>query len=87
MRGEEEGGVLDHRWYRLNRIHHSPPFHRHQVVAQGHAATNDYVIVSAPGRNGEQGSVHIYTYSDSDEEWTSLQTVSGELWSVGKSKR
>lgn len=54
-----------------------------QVVAQGRAVTNDYAIVSAPGRNGEQGSVHIYTYSDNEEQWSALQTVTSELWSVG----
>lgn len=55
-----------------------------QVIAQGHAVTNDYVIVSAPGHNGEKGSVHVYTYSNTDEQWSLLQTVTSELWSLGK---
>lgn len=55
-----------------------------QVVAQGRAVTNDYVIVSAPGRSEEKGSVHVYTYSDTDERWSLLQTVTSELWSLGK---
>lgn len=58
-----------------------------QVIAQGHAVTNDYVIVSAPGRDGEKGSVHVYAYSSTDEQWSLLQTVTSELWSLGKRQK
>ena len=48
---------------------------------------NDYAIVSAPGRFGERGSVHVYTYSDSEAEWSTLQTLTSELWSLGESSQ
>ena len=57
---------------------------RSQVIAQGRAVTNDYVIVSAPGRLGGRGSVHVYTYSDDDGQWRLLQTVTSDLWSLGE---
>ncbi|CAM9924718.1 unnamed protein product, partial [Discosporangium mesarthrocarpum] len=53
-----------------------------QVVVQGHSVTNDYAIVSAPGRTGERGSVHVYTYDDTMEQWRSLQILNSELWST-----
>ncbi|CAM9763265.1 unnamed protein product [Pylaiella littoralis] len=55
-----------------------------QVIARGHEVTNDNVIVSAPGRNGERGSVHVYTYVEGAAAWSLTQTVTGELWSVGQ---
>ena len=48
--------------------------------------TNDNVVVSAPGRNGERGSVHVYTYTDTEARWSLLQTVTSELWSRGEKK-
>ncbi|CAN0221418.1 unnamed protein product, partial [Ectocarpus sp. 12 AP-2014] len=41
-----------------------------QVMALGDDVTNDIVVVSAPGRNGEQGSVYVYTYTESEERWS-----------------
>ncbi|CAM9102436.1 unnamed protein product [Scytosiphon promiscuus] len=57
-----------------------------QVVAQGNDVINDYVIVSAPGRDGEKGSVHVYTYSETESRWSLLQTITSELWSLGQDK-
>ncbi|CAM9244645.1 unnamed protein product, partial [Sphacelaria rigidula] len=53
-----------------------------QVVAQGDAVTNDYVIVSAPGKDAEKGSVHVYTYVAATKTWRMLQTITSELWSL-----
>lgn len=55
------------------------------MIARGHEVTNDNVIVSAPGRNGERGSVHVYTYVEGEAAWRLTQTVTGELWSLGES--
>lgn len=55
-----------------------------QVVAQGDAVTNDYVIVSAPGKDAEKGSVYVYTYVEATESWRMLQTITSELWSLGE---
>eukprot|EP00752_Nemacystus_decipiens_P003960 g3626.t1 len=55
-----------------------------QVIARGHEVTNDKVVVSAPGRNDEQGSVHVYTYTEIEARWSLLQTVTSELWSLGQ---
>lgn len=60
------------------------PFIIIQVIARGHDVTNDNVIVSAPGRNGERGSVHVYTYVEGAAAWGLTQTVTGELWSLGE---
>lgn len=53
-------------------------------MALGDDVTNDIVVVSAPGRNGEQGSAYVYTYTESEERWSLLQTVTSELWSLGE---
>ena len=56
------------------------------MIARGHGVTNDNIVVSAPGRNGEQGSVHVYTYAESEARWSLLQTVTSELWSLGEKR-
>lgn len=53
-------------------------------MVQGRGVTNDYVIVSAPGRSGERGAVYVYTFSDSEQTWSMLQSITSELWSLGE---
>ncbi|CAM9122390.1 unnamed protein product, partial [Hapterophycus canaliculatus] len=57
-----------------------------QVAAQGDDVINDNVVVSAPGRDGEKGSVHVYTYTETEARWSLLQTITSELWSLGQDK-